>query len=93
MSDVGNVVSMGGGHEKKGSGCKTAWQIDILAEENTELRGLLWMRASRLLQSCSKPLFQRKAKCEAIHENDFYILLQIKLIFTREVFLLASFYK
>ena len=23
---------MGGGHEKKQSGCKTAWQIEILAE-------------------------------------------------------------
>ena len=42
--------------------------------------------------SCTKPLFQREAKWEAIDmKMIFYIFMQIKLIITRKVLHLASF--
>ena len=40
---------------------------------------------------CPKPLFQSEAKCEATDiKMIFFILMQIKLIFTRKVLHLAS---
>ena len=41
--------------------------------------------------SCLKPLFQSQAKCKAIDMKMIFILMQIKLIFTRKVVHLASF--
>ena len=40
---------------------------------------------------CTKPLFQSETKCEAIDHNLFFVLMQIKLIFSREFSHLASF--
>ena len=45
--------------------------------------------------SCTKPRFQSEAKYEAIDVKmvSGFILMQIKLIFTRKVLRLASFWK
>ena len=44
----------------------------------------------RPFQICTKALFQSETKCEAI-DHYFLIFMQIKLIFSRKVFHLASF--
>ena len=41
--------------------------------------------------SCPKPLFQSQAKCETIDMKMFFILMQIKLIFTTKVLHVAVF--
>ena len=47
---------------------------------------------NRPLTNWTKPLFKSEAKCKAIDmKGIFFILLQIKLIFTRKVLHLASF--
>ena len=50
---------------------------------------------NRPLPWCSKPLFQSEARCEAIDVkwSIIYILMQIKLLFTRKVLHLPSFWK
>ena len=50
---------------------------------------------NRPLPWCSKPLFQSEARCEAIDVkwSIKYILMQIKLLFTRKVLHLPSFWK
>ena len=51
---------------------------------------------NRPLPWCSKPLFQSEARCEAIDVKMIYyiyILMQIKLLFTRKVLHLPSFWK
>ena len=40
---------------------------------------------SWLFQSCLKPLFQSEAKCKATDMKTFFILMRIKLMFTRKV--------
>ena len=46
--------------------------------------------ANRPFPRCPKPLFQSEAKCEATDiKMIFFILMQIKLIFTRKVLHLA----
>ena len=42
---------------------------------------------------CLKPLFQSEVKCEAIDMKMIFTLMQIKLIFTREVLHLTWFWK
>ena len=51
------------------------------------------MKFSKPFPSCSKPLFQSEAKCEAIDIKTTVILIQMKLIFTAKVLHLASFWK
>ena len=48
---------------------------------------------NRLFPSCPKHLFQSEAECDAIALKFFVTLMQIKLIFTRRVLHLASFWK
>ena len=43
--------------------------------------------------SCPKPLFQSEAKCESIDMKNIFYSHANKLIFTRKVFYLASFWK
>ena len=50
-------------------------------------------RKSGPFPSCPKPLFQCEAKWEAIDMKMFFILIQMKLIFTRKVLHLALFLK
>ena len=45
---------------------------------------------NRLFPNCLKPLFQSEAKCETIDLKMTFIHTQIKLIFTRKVWHLAS---
>ena len=45
---------------------------------------------NRPFPSCPKPLFQNKAKCEAIDMKILFIFMQMKLIFTRKLLPLAS---
>ena len=47
----------------------------------------------RPFPSCPEPLFQSEAKCEAIDMKMNFIVKQIKLIFTRKVMHLTSFWK
>ena len=47
----------------------------------------------RPFPSCPEPLFQSEAKCKTIDMKMNFILKQIKLIFTRKVMHLASFWK
>ena len=57
----------------------------------------MWLRTfdNRPFPSCLKSLFQRDTTCKSIDMKMFlfFILIQIKLIFTRKVLHLASFWK
>ena len=49
-------------------------------------------KGSKPFPSRTKPLFQSKAKCEAINMKITFILMQIKLNFVKKALLLASFW-
>ena len=57
------------------------------------LIGLLLWTCNRPFPSPSGPLYQNEVKCSAFDKEMIFILMQIKLIVTRKVVHLASFWK
>ena len=57
------------------------------------LQYLLSQQANRPFRSCPKPLVQNEAKDKAIDIKRIFILMQIKLIFTRKGFRFSSILK
>ena len=56
--------------------------------------GHIFLDINRPFASCPKPLFHNEAKCEAIDMKIlFFILMQIKLVFTRKVLHLSLIFK